>query len=179
MEGWVSPVSGLDQESRYYERSMQRNISHRSFKIIWFVEVLTWVSIGVTSYRCFCKDWIQDSLVFGIVWYLPLFPSIFLLLRHIFCAHRFQTTHISSPGATCKSLHACDFTPMRSFLNVKILKPSIHWRDLSSMLVNPCGLCMYTSIKRPKALHLFLLILWTPCSDIFYVSSLCEFFWQT
>jgi hypothetical protein len=65
----------------------------------------------------------------------------------------------SSPGATCTSLHACDFIPMRSFLNVKILKPSIHWTDLSSMLVNLCGLCMYTSIKCPKALHLFLLIL--------------------
>jgi hypothetical protein len=65
----------------------------------------------------------------------------------------------SSPEATCTSLHACDSIPMRSFFNVKILKPSIHWTDLSSMLVNPCGLCMYTSIKCPKALHLFLLIL--------------------
>jgi hypothetical protein len=69
--------------------------------------------------------------------------------------------------------------PMRSFFNIKILKPSIHRTDLSSMLVNPCGLCMYTSIKCPKTLHLFLLILWTPCSNIFYVSSLCEIFWQT
>jgi hypothetical protein len=67
----LTPVSGPDRESRYHERSMQRNISHRGFKIIWSVEVLTWVSIGVIS--CFCKDWIQDSLVFGMVWYLPLF----------------------------------------------------------------------------------------------------------
>jgi hypothetical protein len=85
----------------------------------------------------------------------------------------------SSPGATCTSLHACDFMPMRSFFNVKILKPSIYRTDLSSMLVHPYGLCMYTSIKCPKALHIFLLILWTPCSNIFYVSSLCKFFWQT
>jgi hypothetical protein len=56
----------------------------------------------------------------------------------------------SSPGATCTSLHACDFMPMRSFFNVKILKPSIHRTDLSSMLVNPCGLCMYVH-KMPKS----------------------------
>ncbi len=65
----------------------------------------------------------------------------------------------SSPGAICTSLYACDFMPMCLFFNVIILKPSIHWTDLSSMLVNPCGLCMYTSIKCPKALHIFLLIL--------------------
>ncbi len=65
----------------------------------------------------------------------------------------------SSPRATCTSLHACDFMPMHSFFNVKLLKPSIHRTNLSSMLVNPCGLCMYTSIKCPKALHIFLLIL--------------------
>jgi hypothetical protein len=55
-----------------------------------------------------------------------------------------------SPGATCTSLHASDFMPMHSFFNIKILKPSIHRADLSSMLVNPCGLCMDTSIKCPK-----------------------------
>ncbi len=35
------------------------------------------------------------------------------------------------------------------------------------MQVTLCGLCMFTSIKCPKAFHLFLLILRMPCLDIF------------